>query len=132
MPDKQRVRVAVGVIYRNGHYYVSKRASHLHQGGKWEFPGGKIEPDETEFAALNRELAEEVGIHVKAARELLTIEHNYPDKQVRLFVYLVEDFEGEPRQQEGQQAEWVALNQLRTLSFPEANQAILDALAAIA
>ena len=75
---------------------ITRRHAHLHQGGLWEFPGGKIHEDESSHDALRRELAEELAIHVEAAQPLLTIDHDYPDRSVRLEVWRVSAFSGTP------------------------------------
>lgn len=125
------VDVAVGVIKRGEMIFVSKRGASLHQGGKWEFPGGKREADESIEQALSRELLEEINIQVGSQQPLMIIEHDYGDKKVRLDVRIVEDFGGEPSHQENQQARWVAISELHTYDFPEANKAIIDALQAL-
>ena len=122
------VEVAVGVIKRGNQVYISKRADHLHQGGKWEFPGGKREANESIEQALTRELLEEVGIQVTEQREFMLIEHDYGDKKVRLDVRLVEAFNGQARHQEGQQSQWVQISQLNQYTFPQANLEIINKL----
>ena len=135
------VNVAVGVITRTNDegyrtFFLTKRLQSAHQGGKWEFPGGKVEKDETVAQALARELKEEVAIDVLSCQPLLTIEHTYPgkegsdkgDKNVCLDVFIVDNFIGEPSAQEGQGEGWYELAQLSNLDFPEANQAIIDKL----
>jgi len=122
------VEVAVGVIKRDSKIYISKRADNLHQGGKWEFPGGKREKNESIEQTLVRELSEEIGIKVTKQRPFMLIEHHYGDKKVRLDVRLVEGFEGEASHQEGQQSQWVCINNLSQFTFPEANIAIINEL----
>lgn len=122
------VEVAVGVIKRDNKIYISKRADDLHQGGKWEFPGGKREANETIEQALVRELSEEIGIQVTKQSHFMLIEHDYGDKKVRLDVRLVEGFEGEARHQEGQESQWVAITDLRQFTFPDANKVIIHKL----
>jgi len=122
------VEVAVGVIKQGNKIYISKRADDLHQGGKWEFPGGKREENEYIEQTLARELSEEIGIQVTKQSPFMLIEHDYGDKKVRLDVRLVEDFEGEASHQEGQQSQWVDINDLNQFSFPEANKVIIDKL----
>lgn len=122
------VDVAVGVIKRDDMIFLSKRADALHQGGKWEFPGGKKEADESIAQALSRELLEEVNIQVLNQRPLMVIEHDYGDKKVRLDVRLVDEFSGEPSHQEAQQARWVKIADLGQYDFPEANLAIVQKL----
>jgi len=122
------VHVAVGVIVRQQQIFLTKRHAHVHQGGKWEFPGGKLESDETIAQALFRELKEEVAIEVLSCQPLLKIEHDYGDKKVLLDVFVVDNFSGEPSAQEGQQDNWFSFEQLKALDFPEANVAIITAL----
>ncbi len=127
---KKIVHVAVGVILKAQQVYIAKRLSNQHQGGKWEFPGGKVESGETVTQALARELAEEVGITVNQSVELMQIKHDYDDKSVLLDVHLVRDFSGEPSHQEGQQSGWFAISQLNAMEFPAANKVIIDKLIA--
>jgi len=139
------VHVAVGVIKRTNEegisqYFLTKRLQEAHQGGKWEFPGGKVEKDETVPQALSRELKEEVAIDVLACQPLIKIEHTYlskepakegsgkEDKKVCLDVFIVDNFLGEPSAQEGQGEGWFTLELFETLDFPEANKAIIDKL----
>ncbi len=124
----KRVDVAVGVVKRGTQTYVTLRSQDKHQGGKWEFPGGKKEAGESTFDALKRELAEEIGITVKSSEPLILIEHDYGDKQVALDVHLVESFDGEPYGREEQQGKWLAINALEPDDFPAANATIIDAL----
>jgi 8-oxo-dGTP diphosphatase len=122
------VEVAVGVIKQGNRIYISKRADNLHQGGKWEFPGGKREQGETIAQALSRELREEIDIQVTSQSEMFVIEHDYGDKKVRLDVRLVDGFSGQATQQEGQQAKWVAIEELHKYEFPKANVEIIEFL----
>ena len=126
----QIVHVAVGVICRQEQFFLTKRAAEAHQGGKWEFPGGKVETDETVHEALSRELKEEVAIDVLSCQPLIIIEHNYGDKTVCLEVFLVDNFLNEPSAQEGQEQAWFTLKELKTLDFPAANNKIIDVLKA--
>lgn len=122
------VRVAVGVILEKNKVFITLRDNNLHQGGKWEFPGGKCESGESAQQALARELHEETGISVSTSEAFMQIEHDYGDKAVRLEVFLVKDFTGEPHGREGQQGQWVPLTALPEYAFPDANQAIIDKL----
>lgn len=124
----KRVHVAVGVIVRDEQFFLTKRLENAHQGGKWEFPGGKVEQDETVHQALHRELKEEIAIDTLAMQPLIEICHDYSDKQVLLEVFLVDQFLGEPAAQEGQEQAWYTLEQLPTLDLPKANEEILVAI----
>lgn len=122
------VEVAVGVIKRGDKIYISKRADILHQGGLWEFPGGKREQQESIEQALCRELLEEVNITVLEQQALMVIQHDYGDKKVKLDVRLVEQFLGEPSPQENQLAQWVNIDELNNYEFPQANLPIIEHL----
>ncbi|WP_445775620.1 8-oxo-dGTP diphosphatase MutT [Shewanella sp.] len=126
---QKRVHVAVGVIV-NQHKQVllAKRHDHLHQGGKWEFPGGKVEANESVTDALIRELKEEVNLQVNSTTEFMDICHDYPDKHVRLDIHLITDFNGNASGMEGQQVKWVKVQSLNEYEFPEANKPILEKL----
>lgn len=124
----KRIHVAAAVIRdAQGKILIARRADTQHQGGLWEFPGGKVEPGEAVEAALSRELQEELGIVVTAARPLIKIKHDYPDKQVLLDVWEVSAFTGEPHGAEGQPLAWVSNRELPGYEFPAANQPIVAA-----
>ncbi|AQP99498.1 7,8-dihydro-8-oxoguanine-triphosphatase [Pseudoalteromonas aliena] len=120
------VHVAVGVIKKNNAIFICKRADEQHQGGLWEFPGGKVEAGESVFAALKRELIEEVGLTIHSSSQLMVIEHDYGDKCVKLDVHVVSNFSGEAHGAEGQPSEWVAISELGDYDFPEANADIIE------
>ncbi len=122
------VHVAVGVIKQDDQYFLTKRLADTHQGGKWEFPGGKVEADETVHQALFRELKEEVAIEALTCTPLMQISHDYGDKKVLLDVFVVDNFTGEAKALEGQQSAWVTLAQFADLNFPAANKAIIEKL----
>lgn len=129
MASSDPVHVAVGVIENaDGDIFISKRHKDLHQGDKWEFPGGKVEADETVYDALVRELREECNIVVQSASPLTVIHHNYGDKRVVLDVWRVISFEGAIAQREGQEWRWVPAYALQAYQFPKANEAIIELL----
>ena len=124
----KRVHVAAAVIRdAAGKILIARRADTQHQGGLWEFPGGKVEADESVETALARELQEELGIVVGVARPLIKVRHDYPDKQVLLDVWEVSTFTGEPHGAEGQPLAWVTARELTNYEFPAANQPIVAA-----
>lgn len=122
------IHVAAGVIVNpEGKILVAKRPEHTHQGGLWEFPGGKLETAEPVEEALKRELYEEVGIEVQQARPLIRIHHDYPDKSVLLDVWKVTSFTGTAHGKEGQPVKWLEVSELNLLDFPDANRPIITA-----
>jgi|GEM_PF-11143 len=128
-PDPGRLHVVVAAIVNDQHeVLISKRPANVHQGGLWEFPGGKLEAGEGVEAGLSRELQEELGITLTGARPLIRVAHDYADKSVLLDVWRVDRFEGEPAGHEGQQVRWVSVDQLRHYEFPKANLPILTAV----
>ncbi|GAA5194295.1 8-oxo-dGTP diphosphatase MutT [Ferrimonas gelatinilytica] len=123
------IQVAIGVaVNGNAEVLVALRAPEQHQGGLWEFPGGKVEPGEDVESALAREFLEEVGLRVLQSELLYEISHDYGDRRVALTVFLITSFEGEPRPKEGNPIEWVTLEQLKALAMPAANRPIVEAV----
>ena len=123
------VHVAVAVIENaSGEILISKRLDHLHMGGFWEFPGGKVEEGETVLQALQREILEEVALNIHAAQPLLQIPFQYPEKRVLLDVWHVKSFSGVAQSCEGQKILWTPRHTLSAYQFPPANRAILTAL----
>lgn len=124
----KRIHVAAAVIRgADGRILIARRGESQHQGGLWEFPGGKVEDGEAVESALARELREELGIEVTAARPLIKIKHDYSDKQILLDVWDVSAFTGEPHGAEGQPLAWVSQRDLSQYEFPEANRPIVAA-----
>lgn len=128
MTNCRALHVAVGVVRDDdGRILLTQRAKHVHQGGLWEFPGGKLDPGESVFQALQRELQEEVGIDVLDAQPLIKINHQYPDLSVLLDVWQVKRFSGLASALEGQAMQWVTPQQLSEFDFPAANLPIITA-----
>lgn len=125
----KHLQIAVGII-RNSQQeiFITQRAADSHMAGFWEFPGGKIEQDETPEVALKRELLEETGIAVKEAVLLKVLEHTFTDRIVTLSFYLVEEWDGKPFGREGQPMRWVKQSDLLAEEFPPANVAIIELL----
>jgi 8-oxo-dGTP diphosphatase len=137
-PDKQGVGKDQEKILEKDKILIAKRADHQHQGGLWEFPGGKVESGESVQVALQRELEEELGLQcsIEDMRPLITIPFHYPDKSVLLDVWSVYNgklpntyaAENEFIGKEDQLLAWVEQAELASYAFPKANKAILDAL----
>lgn len=96
--------------------------------GWWEFPGGKIEVGETPFEALQRELDEELGVHVAHAYPWLVKTFDYPEKTVKLHFFIARAWEGVPEGREGQNLSWQNPFGLTVSPMLPANAPILEAL----
>jgi len=126
-----RLKVVVGLIEdAAGNFLIAQRRAGTHMAGLWEFPGGKRHDDESAFAALQRELREELALEVAAARRFIVVEHEYADRHVSLDTWLVTDFSGQPRPEEGQALRWVAPEALLEAGLLAADRPIVDALQA--
>ena len=124
------IQVAAAIILSEGKVFLAKRAEHLHQGGLWEFPGGKCEAGESPEQALIRELQEEIAITPKNPVLFESVTHDYGDKKVSLSFFLVELFDGVAQGNEGQKVAWFNLSELAELDFPEANKQVVNKLLA--
>jgi len=123
------IHVAVAVIVNEDNKVcISLRHKNSHQGNLWEFPGGKIEENESVEQALVREIKEELDLTVEHSRPLITITHNYHDKKVCLHVNRVTAYHGQATGVEGQQVRWLAVDQLSLYEFPAANLPIIKAV----
>jgi len=130
---KKTIHVVAAVICdESGKILIAKRAANVHQGGLWEFPGGKVEASEQASQALVRELQEELNITATEYRPLIQVHHDYTDKSVFLDVWKVTQFVGDPIDNngvgaEGQPVQWVRPAELHCWAFPTANAAIVKA-----
>jgi 8-oxo-dGTP diphosphatase len=123
------IDVAVALILNpRNEILIARRQSHQHQGGLWEFPGGKREGDEDGFTTLQREIEEEVGLQIQSAEPFQQIAHDYGDKQVLLDIWLVSDYQGNAVGREGQEIKWADCASLNAATFPAANHEIIEAL----
>lgn len=109
---KPVLAVACGVLVRGGRVLLAQRPAGKVAAGYWEFPGGKIEPGETTRQALERELHEELGVEVRAARPLIRFRHEYTNRTVLLDTWLIDGFDGEPHGREEQALAWVTAEEL--------------------
>ncbi|MCP4322376.1 MAG: 8-oxo-dGTP diphosphatase MutT [Psychromonas sp.] len=109
-------------------YLIALRKNDSHQGGKWEFPGGKVEVNEQPEEAMLRELFEEVGLLATQYNLFEKLFFDYGDKQLNLNYYLVEKFTGQAIGKQSQPIKWIAKDELASYDFPEANRGVIAKL----
>jgi 8-oxo-dGTP diphosphatase len=126
--DSPPLHIAVAALWNpQGEILISLRPPHWHQGGLWEFPGGKVEPGETVKQALARELEEELGVTPLSARPFFQTTYAYADRKVFLDVWRLDDWRGEPAAREGQELRWVKPETLGSFDFLPADGPIVTA-----
>lgn len=121
------VVVVAAVIQDGDRFLVTRRQPGVHLEGLWEFPGGKIDPDESHAAALGREIREELAAGVRVGPLVLATTHAYSEKTVTLYFYRCE-LVGRPRPLLGQEMRWVNRDELRILGFPPADEELIRIL----
>ena len=122
-----RILVVAAVIQHEDRFLVTRRQDGVHLAGFWEFPGGKVADGESHDAALRRELQEELDVQIVVNDLLLETSHQYPERVVQLFFYRC-DLLGTPRPMIGQEMAWVERSELPSLSFPPADDELIQRL----
>ena len=122
------VVVVVAAVIEDAHrFLVTRRQPGVHLAGMWEFPGGKIDLDETHGAALRRELLEELGVEAMIGECVYRTQHTYPDRTIELYFYRC-GLKGTPRPLLGQEMRWVPRAELGSLDFPPADTELIELL----
>ena len=124
----QFISVAIAVVEHNDRFLVGRRSEHLPLGGLWEFPGGKIEPDESPKAAAARECLEETGLRVRVSHCLLAHKQTYPHAEITLHFFACQPID--PDSLPHRPFQWIARQDLKELQFPEGNRPLLERLLA--
>ncbi|MCW1887493.1 (deoxy)nucleoside triphosphate pyrophosphohydrolase [Luteolibacter flavescens] len=121
------IEVVAGLILDGtGRLLACKRPEGKHLGGKWEFPGGKVEPGESPSDALVRELEEELGIRVETATALTPVVWDYGRGPIRLHPFLCRILSGQPHPHEHSEIRWCGPDELGELDWAEADVPILE------
>lgn len=120
--------VAAAIIDSQQRVLLAERPKGKHLAGFWEFPGGKLESNELRVDGLRRELIEELGLEVDHARPLIAVNYVYPEKNVRLDVWRIDQFRGVPHGREGQNLSWVPIAELDQWRLPPADHPVVTAL----
>ncbi len=123
------INVVAAVLQReDGKLLVTSRPEGKHLAGYFEFPGGKLESGENSFAALVRELHEELGIVVRSARRLISYPYRYPQQTVHLDFWFSDDFSGTPVAHDEQTIGWVTVDELDSINLLPADSTVITAL----
>lgn len=122
------ILVVAAIIKKQNKYLIAKRALHKAHGGRWEFPGGKIEEGETPEIALERELFEELNIKTRIGQYIMSATHNYERFNIELMVYEATHLSGEFTLSEHDEIAWVTAAQMKTYHMSEADLPIIDHL----
>lgn len=124
--DLPNVVVAAAILECQGKFLLTRRRLDVHQGGLWEFPGGKQEAGETLEQCLHRELKEEIDIEVADLQPFYNLRHRYPEKEVELHFFTCSIYRGIPKPLQSIEIAWVSKAALESYSFPEADQSVLE------
>ena len=131
MPQPNIKQVVAAVIVQDGKILICQRAEGQPMPFKWEFPGGKVEPEEELRAALKRELDEELGIMAAIGTRVTVIRHTYGNgNAVELHFYRVDQFEGELKNRIFHDVRWVERAELPGYDFLEADIAFIREISA--
>jgi 8-oxo-dGTP diphosphatase len=114
------------IIKKGNLFYVVQRPFKGEVGGKWEFPGGKIESNESKDEALKREIKEELDLDIKIEKFLLTSNHEYKSFKIKLHFFLCSILQGKPILTEHINEQWVLKKDINKVDFAEADLAVLD------
>lgn len=126
--ERPHYDIAVGVVWRDDKILISQRPANGLLGGLWEFPGGKLEPDETLTTCVRREIADEMRIRVKVGEQLMTVPHAYTHFRITLHAFKCRYISGEPTPKKAPAFRWLTPVDAREYAFPKSNKVVLDAI----
>jgi 8-oxo-dGTP diphosphatase len=122
------IKVVAGVITLQDKVLIARRAPHKKMPGKWEFPGGKVEPDESDERALEREIFEEFGVRIKTGSFLARNQYDYGEFEIELIAYHAEYVEGDFSLSDHDRIQWVRPEQLGRFDLTEADVIFVEKL----
>ena len=122
------VDVVAAIIRDNQKILITQRFDNVHLPGRWEFPGGKVELDESLTGALEREIREELGVTILVGDEFFSVVHDYTPKSVRLHFFNCSIIDGEPHPLEVADMRWVRPEELGQFEFPPADADLIAIL----
>jgi len=129
--DDDHIHVVAAIIWKQDssqQFLIARRQQGKHLEHYWELPGGKVEADESPRQALQRELIEEINIRAISATQFMQVYHRYPDRNILLDTWIVDDYQGDVMPREQQALAWIDCNQISAYRFPAADLPILEAL----
>jgi mutator protein MutT len=121
--------VAAGILWNGTQVLIARRQSGDHQGGRWEFPGGKRHAGESIAQCLRREMLEEIGIEIEVGPLWRALTHVYPDRRVTLYFYFCDLTRGTPTPIQCDELRWIPPGELREHDFVEGDLPVLPDLA---
>ena len=122
------ILVVAAIIKKQNKYLIAKRASHKAHGGRWEFPGGKIEEGESPEIALERELFEELNIKTQIGPYIMSATHDYENFKIELMAYEATHLSGDFTLSEHDEIAWVTAAQMKAYHMSEADLSIINHL----
>ena len=122
------MKVTAGIMENNGRVLIARRRPGKHMGGKWEFPGGKIEPGETPEQCLARELQEELSLRARIGELLCTATYEGDGVSLELLVYRVDGFEGAPSLREHTEIRWVLPREIASFELADSDRKVVESL----
>jgi 8-oxo-dGTP diphosphatase len=123
----KQIEVVAAIIHHDGAYFATQRGYGEFEG-MWEFPGGKIEPGESQETALKREIQEELGVDITIGELLCTTEYDYPTFHLTMHCYLCSVASGEIELREHKSAQWLTAETLDTIEWLPADKDVIDKL----
>ena len=129
-PKNLKIVVSIALINNYDQVLIAKRPNNKHLAGFWEFPGGKVEKDETPENALIREVKEELNVDInnKCIAPLSFSEFDYKNFHLLLLLYICRRWEGEPLPMEENELKWVKPSMLRKYKMPPADDSLIYSL----
>ena len=120
------IDVTAAIIYGERKVLVARRPAGKHLAGYWEFPGGKVELDETPEKCLAREILEELNLEIRVGGFIAKSIHDYGDKRINLMAYEVREYSGDLVLAEHDEIAWVDLAELRTIKLAPADVPLIE------
>lgn len=122
------MKVTCAIILSNQLFLIAKKPLHKKQGGKWEFPGGKLNSNESEEQCVVREIEEELLCQIQPIKKLQTIEHQYPEFKIELVPFFCNIVSGIPKLTEHTEIAWVSLSNIRDYTLCDADEKVIPIL----